>query len=73
MEIYIFTYRDRCIYICMSYKQTSLVAQTVKNPPSMQETWVPSLGFQDPLEQGLAYDSSMVAWRIPWTVESGRL
>ena len=52
---------------------TSQVAQTVKNPPSMQETWVPSLGFQDPLEQGLAYDSSMVAWRIPWTVESGRL
>ena len=49
------------------------VAQTVKNPPAMQETWVPSLGFQDPLEQGLAYDSSMVAWRIPWTVESGRL
>ena len=50
---------------------TSQVAQTVKNPPSMQETWVPSLGFQDPLEQGLAYDSSMVAWRIPWTKEPG--
>ena len=36
----------------------------------MQATWVPSLGCKDPLEQGLAYDSSILAWRIPWTIQS---
>ena len=65
MEIYIFTYRDRCIYICMSYKQTSLVAQTVKNLPAMQETQVQSLVWEDPLEKGMAIHSSVLAWRIP--------
>ena len=46
----------------------SLVAQLVKNPPKMQETWVPSLGWKDPLEEGMATHSSILAWRIPWTV-----
>ena len=45
----------------------SLVAQTVKNPPAMQETWVQSLGWEDPLEEGMATHSSILAWRIPWT------
>ena len=49
------------------------VAQLVKNPPAMQETWVPSLGWEDPLEQGMATHSSILAWRIPWTEESGGL
>ena len=47
------------------------VAQTVKNLPAMQELWVPSLGQKDPLEEGMAAHSSIVAWRIPWTEEPG--
>ena len=50
-----------------------LVAQTVKNLPGMQETQVPSLGQEDPLEKGMATHSSILAWRIPWTEEPGRL
>ena len=46
----------------------SLVAQLVKNPPAMRETWVRSLGLEDPLEKGKAAHSSMLAWRIPWTI-----
>ena len=51
--------------------QASLVAQTVKNPPAVQETQVWSLGQEDPLEEGIATHSSILAWRIPWTEESG--
>ena len=43
----------------------SLVAQMVKNPPAMQETWVRSLGWEDPLEEGMATHFSILAWRIP--------
>ena len=50
-----------------------LVAQTVKNPPAMQETWVLSLGQEDPQEKGMATHSSIVAWRIPWPEEPGGL
>ena len=46
---------------------TTLVAQLVKYPPSMQETWVRSLGREDSLEKGKATHSSILAWRIPWT------
>jgi len=49
------------------------VAQTVKNLPAMQETWVQSLGQEDPLEKGMANHSGTLAWRIPWTEEPGRL
>ena len=49
-----------------------LVARMVKNPPAMQETQVLSLGQEDPLEKGMATHSSILAWRIPWTEESGR-
>ena len=45
------------------------VAQTVKDPPAMQETWVQSLGWEDHLENGMATHSSILAWRIPWTEE----
>ena len=49
------------------------MAQRVKNPPAMQETWVPSLGREDPLEKGMATHSSALAWRMPWTAEPGGL
>ena len=45
----------------------SLVAQTVKHLPTMQETWVQSFGGEDPLEKGMATHSSILAWRISWT------
>ena len=48
-----------------------LVAQLVKNPPTMQETWVQSLGWEYPLEKGKATHSSILAWRIPWTTVYG--
>ena len=47
------------------------MALTVKNLPAMQETWVPSLGWADPLEKRMATDSIILAWRIPWTEEPG--
>ena len=50
-----------------------LLAQLVKNPPAKQETWVRSLGWGDPLEKEMATHSSILAWRIPWTEEPGRL
>ena len=52
---------------------TSLVAQTVKHLPTMWETWVQSLGQDDPLEKGMATHSTILAWRIPWMEEPGRL
>ena len=51
----------------------SPVAQLVKNMPAMQETWVQSLGREDPLEKGMATHSSILAWRIPRAEEPGRL
>ena len=51
----------------------SLVDQTVRNSPVMQDTWVQSLGWEDLLEKGMATHSSILAWRIPWTEEPGRL
>ena len=51
----------------------SLVAQTVKNLPVIRETWVQSLGLEDPLEKEMATHSSILAWRIPWVEEAGRL
>ena len=48
-------------------KSASLIAQLVKNPPAMKETWVQSLGCEDPLEKKLATHCSLLAWKIPWT------
>ena len=70
-----------CVCVCVCVKETSPgvkfcstiysngfpVAQLVKNPPAMPETWVRSLGWEDPLEEGTATHSSILAWRIPWT------
>ena len=50
---------------------TSLVAQLVQNLPAMQKTWVRSLGWEDPLEKGTATHSSILTWRIPWTIVHG--
>ena len=52
----------------LQYSWASLVAQLVKNPPAMRETWVQSLGWEDPLEMGKATHSRILAYRIPWTV-----
>ena len=61
------------ITFVITYKIPSLVAQMVKNLPAMWDTWVWSLGYKDPLEKGMATHSSILAWRIPWTEEPGRL
>ena len=57
----------------LQYSWASLVAQMVKNLLAMWETWVRSLGFEDPLEKGMATHSNILAWRILWTKEPGRL
>ena len=49
------------------------MAQSVKNPPAMQDTWVQSMGWEDPLEEELATHSSILAWEMPWTEEPGGL
>ena len=57
----------------MSYSRNwaFLVAQMVKNPPAMRETWVQSLSWEDALEKGKATHSSILAWGIPWTLQGG--
>ena len=57
----------------LQYSWASLVAQLVKKPPAMWETWVRSLGWEDPLEKEMAIHSSTLAWKIPWTEEPDRL
>ena len=56
-----------------SWVWDSLVAQTVKNLPAVWETWVRSLGREEPLEKGMATHSSVLAWGLPWTEEPGGL
>ena len=60
--------------LCLLYKapQTHCLGSVVKNQPAMQETWVQSLGREDPLEKELETHSSTLAWKIPWTEEPGR-
>ena len=65
-----------CSVYCLSiiiYILSFLVDRVVKNLPTMQETWVQSLGQEDLLEKGMAAHSSVLAWRIPWTEEPGGL
>ena len=54
-------------------QEASLVAQTLKHLPTMRETWVRSLGWEDPLEKEMATQSSTLAWKIPWMEEPCRL
>ena len=63
------------IIICdvLSQKWASWAAQTVKNLPAMRETWVRSLDWEDPLEEGMETHSSLLALKTPWTEEPGRL
>ena len=49
------------------------MAQTIKNPPAVWETWIRSLGWEDSLKEGMATRSSILAWRIPWTEDPGGL
>ena len=53
--------------------RNSLYPQMVKNSPTVWETWIQSLGWEDPLEEDMATHSTMLAWRIPWTEEPDRL
>ena len=55
------------IYGALYFRWTSLMAQMVKNLPAVEESWVQSLGQEDPLENGMATHSSILAWRTPWT------
>ena len=71
---------NRLVRACVSWKDSTLsspwaflVAQTVKRLPAVQETRVRSQGWEDPLEKEMATHSSTLAWKIPWTEESGRL
>ena len=65
--------RDQTQVSYISRQVLSLVAQTVKRLSTMQETRVRSLGWEDPLEKEMAIHSSILAWKIPWTEEPGRL
>ena len=60
--------KRRCLGHGSGEEWASLVAQLVKNPPAMRETWVRPLGWEYPLERGKATHSSILTWRIPWTV-----
>ena len=78
-ENIVYIYKE--CYLAMKKKEVllfattwnSLVAQMVKCLPAMQETWVRSLGWKDPLEKEMATHSGTLAWKIPWTEEPGRL
>ena len=61
-----------CVYVCVCV-QGFPGGSAVKNPPAKQETWVRSLGWEDPLEKEMTTQSSILAWAIPWTEEGGGL
>ena len=71
--VYLICIQNECQHLCLFFSSSwaSLVAQTEKNLPAMQETRVQSLGWEDALEKGMATHSSILAWRIPWTEEPG--
>ena len=62
-----------CLYSSLAGRVLFIAPQSVKYPPAMQETWVRSLGQEDPLEEGTVTHSSILAWEIPWTEEPGGL
>ena len=65
--------QSRSRFSPLHFIKAPLVAQSVKNPPAMQETWVRCLDREDPLEKGMATHSNSLAWRIPWSEEPGGL
>ena len=70
---YFFLYKFHFKFSILFFNMTSLVAQMVKRLSTIRETWVQSLGREDPLEKKMAIYSSTIAWKIPWTEEPGRL
>ena len=72
-RIFIILLQIHHLYSNVSRTWASLVAQTVKNLPTMQENWVQSLGQEDHMEKGMAIHSSILAWRVPWTEEPNDL
>ena len=64
---------QRALIPSLKLQWASLVAQRLKRQPPMRETWVPSLGREDPLEEEMATHSSILAWEMPWTEEPGGL
>ena len=66
-------YRQQVFHRTCRLQRASLTAQPAKSLPAMRETWVRFLGREDPLEEGKATHSSILAWRIPWTEEPGGL
>ena len=66
-------FKDKTEFLVGSKSCWACMVQMVKNPPAMKETQVLSLGWEDPLEKGMAIHSSIPAWRIPWTEEPGGL
>ena len=69
MLVIAFLPKSKCLLISwLQLPRAALVAQLVKNPPALQETWLRSLGWEDALEKGMATHSSILAWRVPWTV-----
>ena len=73
LSIYLNSMTPRKRHSSILLPWASLVAQMVKNPPAMRETWVRSLGWEDALKEGMVTHSSVPAWRIPWTEEFGGL
>ena len=73
MDIYISQNLTNCTLQIDTVYSMSVVAQTVKNLSAMQETWVRSLGQEDPPEKGMATHSSSLVWTIPWSEEPGGL
>ena len=65
--------RGNPLVLLVECKSATVVAQMVRNLPAVRETWVRSLGWEDPLEEGMATHFSILAWRIPWTEEPGGL
>ena len=61
-------FTDNTVSPSVSGEWASLVAQPVKSPPAVQETWVRPLDWDDPLEKGKATHSSILAWKVPWTI-----
>ena len=68
LRIIMFSNHNILIHMSFTSSRASLVAQLVKNQPEMWEAWLRSLGWEDPLEKGKATHSSVLAWRIPWTL-----
>jgi len=71
--MFLYLTRDVSLFYNLLFYWASLVAQRLKRLPVMRETWLQSLGQEDPLEKEMATHSSIPAWRIPWTEEPGGL